>query len=188
VLGTGKVLLWDALGAGGLAGRLRVYADADAVWFTLNASWNGSAWARDSLIYFAGGLRLSRNELELLHENRDGATFATWARTWRLPMGALVNSGFETSGAIQETGRLSVAGTNTASANQPLLVGGSVTFRSRFAIVPSSITLAKIQSSDNWSGLLVVAAPDRDGFAFSSTQQVPGGESVWWLGAYTAVA
>jgi hypothetical protein len=39
---------------------LRVYVDSDSVWFTLNASWNGGAWARDDTGFFCGGFRFSR--------------------------------------------------------------------------------------------------------------------------------
>jgi len=37
-MGTGKVLLWEAIGVGTAATHLRVYVDSDSVWFLLNTS------------------------------------------------------------------------------------------------------------------------------------------------------
>jgi len=37
-LGGTKALLWDSLGNGGTGAHLRVYADTDSIWFTLNAA------------------------------------------------------------------------------------------------------------------------------------------------------
>jgi len=60
--GGSRALLWEAVGVGGTGARLRVYADTSSIWFTLNASWNGSAWVRDSTSFFSGGFRFSRLE------------------------------------------------------------------------------------------------------------------------------
>ncbi len=56
--GGSKALLWDAQGTGGAGTRFRVYADTTSIWFTVNAVWNGSAWARDSTIYLVCRLPL----------------------------------------------------------------------------------------------------------------------------------
>jgi len=106
-LGTGRVLLLDALGVGGAAARLRLYADGDSVWFTLNAAWNGSAWARDTSGQASGGFRLSRNAAEFLHDSSAGLTFTAWTRTWRLPMNSTTShTSFEVAGSVREVGRL----------------------------------------------------------------------------------
>lgn len=187
--GTGKVLLWEAIGVGSAATHFRVYADSDSMWFVLNASWNGSAWARDSTSWFCSGFRFSRQEFEVLHEDAFAATFTTWNRTWLLSYRGASNSTFVTSGAITETGRLGMEGTNTYNASRTMALGGGVTFRSRFPAAPSSITLAVSTASSSWSGTATVYEIDQDGFAFFSYQSGVGSMStIWWFGSYTAVA
>lgn len=183
-----RTLLWDAEGNGGVSTHLRVYADLSSIWFTLNAAWNGSAWARDTTAGYAGGFRFSRNEFEIFHDNSMAATFSTWSRTWRLPISSAINSGWETTGSIQETGRLGFGESNTYNASRTVYLGGSVTFRSRFPAAPSSVTLSRTQSSTGWVGTPTVTATDRDGFAFYSSQTIAGGASAYWYGTYTAVA
>jgi len=189
-LGTGRVLLLDALGVGGAAARLRLYADGDSVWFTLNASWNGSAWARDTTGQASGGFRLSRNEAEFLHDSSTGVTFTAWTRTWRLPMNSTTShTSFEVAGSVREVGRLGMEFCNSDTVAHDLLVGGgSVTFRSRFPTAPSSITLTPYATSGNFAGNPTIMVPDRDGFAFYSYQSVAALTASYWFGSYTAVA
>ncbi|SDF27411.1 hypothetical protein [Myxococcus virescens] len=189
-LGTGRVLLLDALGVGGAAARLRLYADDDSVWFTLNAAWNGSAWARDTSGAAAGGFRLSRNEAEFLHDASLTTTFTTWTRTLRLPMNSTAsNTAFEVAGSVREVGRLGLQYSNSDTApHDNLAGGGSVTFRSRFPTAPSSITLSPYATSGSFVGNPTVMVPDRDGFAFYSHQTIPALGATYWFGSYTAVA
>ncbi|TQF09528.1 hypothetical protein FJV41_44095 [Myxococcus llanfairpwllgwyngyllgogerychwyrndrobwllllantysiliogogogochensis] len=190
VLGTGRVLLLDTQGAGGAAARLRLYADSDSVWFTVNAAWNGSDWARDTTGAAAGGFRLSRNEAEFLHDASVTATFSAWTRTWRLPMNsASNNTSFELTGSVREVGRLGLQYSNSDTvAHDSLSGGGSVTFRSRFPTAPSSITLSPYATSGSFVGNPTVMVPDRDGFAFYSHQNLQPLAATYWFGSYTAVS
>lgn len=186
-MGTGKVLLWEAIGVGAAATRFRVYADSDSMWFVLNASWNGTAWARDSTSWFCGGFRFSRQEFEFLHEDTFAATFTTWNRTWLLPFRGSPNSAFVTTGAITEIGRLGIETHNTYNATRNMAMGGANTFRSRFPATPSSITFAQT-SAYNFTGTPSLFDADRDGFGFYSYQNVASNSTIYWFGTYTAVA
>jgi len=185
--GSGRVLLWEARGNGSLSGRLRVYADSDTVWFTINAAWNGSAWERDSTSYFSGGMRFSRENFVLFHENTFAATFTDWTRTWTLPMSSTVNSAFEMTGSTREVGRLGYESHNTYNATRNMAVGGANTFRSRFPATPSSITFSET-SSANTDGPPSVWDADRDGFGFFDYVNVAANTTLYWFGTYTAVA
>jgi len=186
-LGTGKVLLWDAVGVGSVGTRLRIYVDSDSVWFTLNASWNGSAWARDGTGFFCGGFRFSRTDFEFLHEDSFAATFTSWTHKWTLGFRGTPNSGFWTTGAITEVGRCGIESHNTYNATRNMALGTAVTFRSRFPATPSSITFST-SSSFNFTGNPSLWDTDRDGFGFFSFQNVPSNAAVYWFGSYTAVA
>jgi hypothetical protein len=187
-LGGTKALLWDSQGNGGVGARLRVYADSDSIWFTLNASWNGSAWARDNTGYYTGGFRFSRLEFEFLHETSFAATFTTWSRSWRLPMNSTTNSAFELTGTVQEIGRCALQWSNADTATHNLGMGNSVTFRNRFPAAPSSITFSSLNQAAGFSGNPSTYFPDRDGFGLYSYQSIPALGTVWWYGTYTAVA
>ncbi|MCP3104245.1 hypothetical protein LZ198_35820 [Myxococcus sp. K15C18031901] len=190
VLGTGRVLLLDSQGAGGAAARLRLYADSDSVWFTLNAAWDGSAWARDTIAAAVAGFRISRNEVEFLHDASLTATFTAWTRTLRLPLSSTTsNTSFELAGSVREVGRLGLQFSNSDTvAHDNLAGGGSVTFRSRFPTAPSSITLSPFASAGGFVGNPTVMVPDRDGFAFYTHQTIPALGATYWFGAYTSVA
>ncbi|WP_375743648.1 hypothetical protein NR800_37150 [Corallococcus interemptor] len=191
VLGSGRVLLFDSRGAGSSACRLRLFADNASVWFTLNANWNGTAWARDDTALSAGGFRLSRNEAEFLHDNSMAATFSSWTRTWRLSMGtAANNSAFELTGSgLREEGRFGLEYCNSDTVAHDFLAGGgSVTFRSRFPTAPSSITFTPYATGGGFAGNPTILVPDRDGFAFYSHQTIPALGATYWFGAYIAIA
>jgi hypothetical protein len=187
-LGGSKALILDSNASGTAPTHLRIYADSDSLWFTVNASWNGSAWARDSTSYFSGGFRMSRSEIEFLHENSFAATFTAWSRTWRLPMSSTTNSAFEMSGSVQEIGRLGMEWTNADTATRTLAGGGSVTFRNRFPATPSSLTFSVLNANGSFSGSPSSYFADRDGFGFYSYQSMPSLSTFWWFGTYTAVA
>ncbi len=187
-LGGTKALLWDALGVGGAAGRLRVYADTTSIWFTINASWDGSQWVRDSTSWFSGGFRFSRSDIEFLHEDSFAPTFTTWTSTWTLPMSSTVNSGLVLSGTAQEIGRLGMEWSNSDNATRSLAGGGAVTFRARFPATPSSITFSVSSASSGFSGSPSTFFADRDGFGFFSYQSISGFGTAWWFGTYTAIA
>jgi hypothetical protein len=183
-----RALLWDSQGTGGIGARLRVYADSDNIWFTLNASWNGSAWARDNTGYYAGGFRFSRLDFEFLHEDTFAATFTTWTRRWLLPMSNTTNSAFELSGTVREVGRLGMEWTNSFNGTRTVAGGGGVTFRNRFPAAPSSITLSVNSASGGFSGTPSTGYADRDGFGFYSYQSLAAAATAYWFGSYTAIA
>jgi hypothetical protein len=186
-LGGSKALLLDSNASGAAATHLRIYADTDSVWFTLNASWNGSAWARDSTLYNSAAFRFGRNSLEFLHDFNNEATFTTWDRSWNLPMSSTVNSAFELTGSVRETGRLGIETHNTYNATRNMAMGGANTFRSRFPATPSSITFAQT-TAYNFTGTPSLYDADRDGFGFYSYQNVASNSTIYWFGTYTAVA
>ncbi|MBN2715753.1 MAG: hypothetical protein JXX14_07850 [Deltaproteobacteria bacterium] len=189
-MGTGMILLWDARGNGSDYGRFRVYADSSTVYFVINAYYDTSnnQWTRDTINSWSGGFSLSRNAFTIMHEHSFDATFPMWESTWRLPMSASTNSAFETTGTIEEEGRLGFQATNTADSGRQITMGSAVTFRSRFPAAPSSITLAVDDASMGWNGTPYVYHTDRDGFAYYSYQWVNGYGGAFWFGRYTAIA
>jgi hypothetical protein len=186
-LGGTKALILDSNAAGSVGTRLRIYADAESIWFTLNASWDGAKWVRDYVNWTSGGFRFSRGEFEFLCEETLAATFTTWTRTWRLPMASTINSAFELTGNVRETGRLGMEWTNEHDASRSCAGGGSVTFRNRFPTSPSSITLS-VNSASTFVGAPNVGYIDRDGFGFFSHQTLAAGVTAFWFGSYTAIA
>ena len=187
-LGSGRVLLWEAAGSGSATARFRIHADESAIWFTFNAFWNASSWEKDTIGIPAGGFRFSPSLFELFHEDSGATTFTDWSRTWQLPMSSTVNSAFEMTGSIRETGRIGMKATNTYSANRTVDFGGVVTFRNRFPEAPSSITLLKDESNPSWEGIPSVILADRDGFAYSMSQELGPQEVACWYGRYIAIA
>lgn len=187
-LGGTKALILDSNASGAAATHLRIYADGSSVWFTLNASWDGAQWVRDSGGTFSGAFRFARNEIEFLHEDSFAATFTTWTRTWRLPMSSTVNSAFELTGTVREVGRVGMEWSNADSATRTLAGGGSVTFRNRFPATPSSITFSALNTSSGFSGSPSSYFADRDGFGVFSYQTMASLSTVWWFGTYTAIA
>lgn len=185
-----RALLWDSEGNGGAGGHLRVYSDGDLIWFTLNAVWTGTGWARDSVDLTSGGFRFSRGDFAFFHEPAGAPTFLNWSRTWELPMAAsLNNSGLEVSGSIQEVGRVALYFTNPEPGGPHMIqAGGAVTFRSRFRNVPSSVTLTPTDVGPNLNGNPQVTSIDRDGFVYFATPVLPPLASTSWLGKYTAIA
>lgn len=186
-LGGSKALILDSNASGADSTRFRIYADTDSVWFTINASWNGSGWTRDSTSYNSAAIRFGRNSLEFLHDFNNEAMFTTWDRSWNLPMSSTTNSAFELTGSVRETGRLGLEFTNSYNATRTVASGGGVTFRNRFPAAPSSITLA-MNTSGGFTGAPSVAYTDRDGFGFWSYQSLGAGSSAYWFGSYTAIA
>lgn len=186
-LGGTKALILDSNAAGSIGTRLRVYADSDSIWFTINASWNGTQWARDNTGWYCGGFRFSRYDFAFIYEDTFAATFTTWTRTWTLPMGSSINSAFELTGTVRETGRLGMEITNSFNATRTVAGGGGVTFRNRFPAAPSSITLA-VNSTAGFTGTPSVAYTDRDGFGFWSYQSLAAAATAYWFGSYTAIA
>lgn len=187
-LGSGRVLLWESAGTGTAHMRLRVQADDDAIWFTLNGAWTGSEWTRDDPTAPAGGFRFSGSFFEFLHDQDGTATFTDWSNTWRLPMGALVNSSIEATGTVREHGQIGMHGTNSDTATRTIALGGATTFRARFPSTPSSITLTPSNTSSNWQGSVWLWTSSRDGFGFYTYQNVTAGAHVWWHGSYDAIA
>lgn len=181
-----KALLWDAQGTGAGGARLRVYLDADTLWMVMNASWNGTQWAKAS--GNAGALRFGRNTFELLHENTAATVFTNWTRSWRLPIDSnAVNSAFELTGSVRETGYCGAKMYNVGSATQFMMLGNVVNFRSRFPAAPSSITLA-VRDSSAGVPTTQVQNITRDGFAFTIHANVGASNWSYWYGDYTAVA
>ena len=187
-LGGSKALILDSNASGTAPTHLRIYADSDSVWFTLNASWNGAGWTRDSTLYNSAAFRFGRNSLEFLHDFNNEATFTTWDRSWNLPMSSTTNSAFELTGSVQEIGRLGMEYSNADNATRTLAGGGATNFRNRFPASPSSITFSSLSQSSGFTGNPSTFTVDRDGFGYFSYQSIPGFGTVWWFGTYTAVA
>mgnify|MGYP007037473416 FL=1 len=187
-LGGTKALILDANASGTASTRLRIYSDTASIWFTLNASWDGTQWVRDASGTFCGAFRFARNEIEFLHEDSFAATFTTWTRTWRLPMSSTVNSAFELTGTVREVGRLGMEWTNSFNGTRTVAGGGGVTFRNRFPAAPSSITLSVNSASGGFAGTPSTGYADRDGFGFFSYQSLAGAATAYWFGSYTAIA
>jgi hypothetical protein len=179
-------LLFDSGVTGATETRLRVYGDDGSIWVTFNAAWNGSAWARDTPTFYAGGFRCARHEFAFLHDDVLAPTFADFARQWTLRMNGSSNSTFETAGAIREVGYAGIEASNPASAPATIRFGTGVNFRVRFPATPSSITLAG--SSVSMTAPPEVFDPKRDGFGLRATQTLPAGQNAYWYGTYTAVA
>jgi len=188
VLGSGRVLLWDARGTGAAAARLRLYLDDSSLWVTMNAAWSGTAWVRDTADH-CGGLRLSRDDFELMqYAGSTPASFTTWQKRWTLPMNGLVNSAFETSALTSDVGHVSLEATNTGAAAASISMGCAVTFRTRMPAPPSSVTFSALTTSPGWTGTPAVLRSTRDGlgcYAFSFTDP---GRAAWWHGTFLAVA
>ncbi|HEU4407255.1 MAG TPA: hypothetical protein VFS43_18440, partial [Polyangiaceae bacterium] len=126
VLGAGRVLLLDAGVTGSAATRLRVYGDDEAVWVTLNAAWNGSAWVRDSAAVRSGGFRFGRDGFAFLHDDQFGASFADFAGQWALRLGGEAEAGFEVQGPARSSGHLALRATNPTSAQATVSAGDAV--------------------------------------------------------------
>jgi hypothetical protein len=186
VLGAGRVLLFESGVTGATETRLRIYGDNGSIWVTFNAAWNGSAWARDTPSFYAGGARFARHEFALLHDDLLAPAFADFAKQWTLRMNAQVNSGFETLGAIREVGRLGLHTRNPTLTVANVSTGTAVTFRSRFPATPSSITLAP--TSTFKLPTPSVFDPDRDGFGVFVHASLTADSVAYWFGTYTAVA
>ena len=116
------------------------------------------------------------------------ATFAAWTRTWRLPIDSnAVNSAFELSGTVRETGYCGVKMYNPVGNPQFLIQGNVVNFRSRFPAAPSSITLA-VRDASAGAPATEVQSVTRDGFAFTINGNVGSNSWSHWYGDYTAIA
>lgn len=185
--GGAKALLWDALGTGGVGARFRVYADEESVWFTVNASYTGSAWTLDSPLHGAAGFRISGSAFEVYHQPLGSGAFSTFERQWRLPLGTAGGTGFELHGPLQQEGRLGAAWTNTAGSTQNVTAAGACTYRSRFAATPSSITLA-VNHFTGPNTAPTLTSSTRDGFGFYGYRSLGAGQSCLWIGTYTATA
>lgn len=185
--GSTKALLWDAQGIGAGVARFRVYLDGDSLWLTMNASWNGTMWVKQATGN-AAALRLGRNTFELVHEGTPATQFALWTRTWRLPIDSNgVNSAFELSGSVRETGYCGAKMYNPTGGAQFMMLGNVVNFRSRFPAAPSSITLA-VRDSSAGVPTTRVQNVTRDGFAFTIDANVGSSNWSYWYGDYTAIA
>jgi hypothetical protein len=190
----GKVLILDS-GASAYAGtHLRIYADTassatSSIWFTLNISWNGTAWVPDSSTPFVGGFRVSQTEFALFNNDPTPNAITTFTRGWRLPMsGGAGNSVFEITGNIQEMGRLGMEFNNPGAAAQTFIVGHAITFRSRSpAVTPSSITLTQT-ITQNFTGNPTISLVDQDGFRYFTSQTLAAGLDAFWYGTYIALA
>jgi hypothetical protein len=182
------VLVWISEGVGSIGTILRVYIDAQYVWFTVNASRDGTNWVRDHNGYRCGGFRFAGWLFEVLNEDSGAHTFTNWSRVWKLDFAGDSTSAFVVTGSIKEIGRLGYEVTNSFNQARQLMVGGSVCFRSRFAATPSSITFTKINASDPQVPTPLLYMADRDGFGFYTNPIVSAGNMACWFGTYTATA
>jgi hypothetical protein len=184
----GLALILDSNATGTLGARFRAYADASgAVWFTLNASWDGGAWVPDASALFVGGFRISLTDFELFNNDPTIVPITTFTRSWRLPMTGGVNSAFELTGNVQEVGRLGLGFFNTGTTAQFTEGDSAVNFRNRFPSTPSSITFSPLISFQV-TGNPIVFFPIRDGFGFFFSSTPNPGTEAYWHGTYTAIA
>ena len=182
-----KALLWDAAGTGDTGSRFRVYADSGSIWFTINAGWTGSAWAKDSTSLSSGGFRFSPSDFETYYQSSGSGSFSSFERRWRLPMSSSTNSAFETSGAIQEQGRIGLGWTNNGSGSQAVATAGAITYRNRFAATPSSITFTVNYFTVSNTPPSIVSST-RDGFGYYGYRTLNAGQWAFWVATYTATA
>ena len=109
-LGGTKALILDSNASGAASTHLRIYADG-SIWFTLNASWDGTQWVRDAGGTFCGAFRFARNEIEFLHEDSFAATFTTWTHV--APADEQHRQlRVRADGTVREVGRLGMEWTN----------------------------------------------------------------------------
>jgi hypothetical protein len=183
-------LILDSLATGRATGRMRIIADGDGIWFTLNAmkQANGS-WLKDAA-GASSGFRLSSSAFELVSHNPVNSTtsFASWLKRYSLGMENTVNSTWEVTNTVTDHGRLSMEVKNFSSTQGQTPMGTSVTFRVVFDNAPSSITLTAIDNDNGAVGLPTVAHLDRYGFYASHTSLLASGASKKWIGRYTTVA
>jgi len=189
-----KVLLLDSNAAGG-AVRFRIYAetpssvhaDTPSIWFTQNASWNGSNWVRDASGY-AGGFRFSSTDFEIFNDNTASSTIAWWANRWRLAMNLSNNSAFTMRGSISEIGRFSLGWTNTHTAARSCLCFVSTSFRNRLEVSPSSLTITPTNVSQSGLSTPTVVNISTDGFDIHGYQTLAAGTTAYMAGYYTSIA
>jgi hypothetical protein len=183
-------LILDSLATGRATGRMRIIADGDGIWFTLNAmkQANGS-WLKDAA-GASSGFRLSSSAFELVSHNPGNSTtsFASWLKRYSLGMENSLNSTWEVTNTVTDHGRLSMEVRNFSSTQGQTTMGTSVTFRVVFDNAPSSITLTAIDNDNGAVGLPTVAHLDRYGFYASHTSLLASGASKKWIGRYTTVA
>ncbi len=67
----------------------------------------------------------------------------------------------------------SIAFAELSGANYSIV---EVTFRNRFSAVPSTVTISKDTSNDEWSGIVFITEVDRDGFGFHANHEVAAGQ------------
>jgi hypothetical protein len=188
VLGGGRVLIWESAGQDTARSHLRVYLDEDGVWFVFNAAWDGSGWQKQSLSIPAGGMRIWGAGIETFHENSSNASFLGWTNTLRVALdNPTSNSGFESRGVIREVGRCGSRIRNAEAGQRTLVTGHGVTFRTRFASPPSSVTLTPLYVSPN-TPTATADAITVDGFAFWMSANVATNATALWVGTYTAIA
>jgi len=188
VFGSGRVLLWDAMGTGGQGARYRVYADDTSVWHVFGASWNGSAWVRDASGVAAAAWRFGRQQMQIFSDETSSSPFPAWEKVWTLPLLDGGNSSTLVLGGsgMRETGRVTLTALNTSGSARQITAVESVTFRHRFAQSPSSIELTAIAST-NWVGTPAAIHINSDGFVASTTIPVSAGEQAIWHGRYVAI-
>ncbi|MBK7537581.1 MAG: hypothetical protein IPI49_19855 [Myxococcales bacterium] len=186
-LGGSKALVLDSAASGDNASRFRIYADASSIWFTVNAAWVDPSWRRDASVIASAAIRLSAIDLEFLHHGSMAPSFDAWSRSWRLPMDAPAGF-FVATGAMAVHGRVGLQWSNANTAPQALSAGTAVTYRTRLAAPPSSVTLGVLSASAGFVGVPVVSLVDPDGFVLSSTQTLAGLATAWWHGFYLAIA
>ena len=187
VMGSGKVLLWDAQGTGIPVSRMRVYADDNSVWFMFNARWNGDAWERDLIFDGSGGFRVGNAVFEILRQEAGSGSFSNFTRTVGFPLAGLRNTGLVATGTISEFGKCGSRTRNFTAASVQVVAGHGVTFRVVFPRVPASITFTPQSNS------AVVPTPGADnitveGFGFFMTATAPANTDVFWWGTYAASA
>jgi hypothetical protein len=154
-----RKLLWEVATGAGV--RQRVYATTTTLEFTVNASWDGTQWVKDSIV--SGSSKLELNTFELRFNTDDstthpfpGPTFLdTWPSSIGLPAVAHGQQSLDAGGNWISTGVTeSYAGWQgfTGAAES---VGAGASFRKAFPSTPSTVTVLILSSLANTTSAFI---------------------------------
>jgi hypothetical protein len=187
-LGSGRVLVWDAVGNGSNGSHMRAYLGDDGLTIVFNAAWVDPTWQKQSTSLPARGIRIGSNGLELLFESSAGFSFTAWTRTLRLSMSASTTTiAIEATGALTATGRCGTRVRNGEAAARSVGSGHGVTFAYRLPAAPSTISFTALSYSTPYP-TVTAESITADGFCFSMNADVAASGTAYWFGNYTAYA
>ena len=150
-----RKLLWEIAGSGNYSFRL--YSTGRTLEFTLNAGWNGTAWAKDNASWWSVRFDINNFQFRCLAESSTNATFAdsAWVGgvTFSLA-GSGVGQTLDTNGNFTGPGSTETyvgwQGQCPPSGNTN--IGAGAPFRKVFPATPSSITFTTLDTINMASG------------------------------------